>query len=125
MDRRQLRLSLGRLNPKALMPLTLNRSENHDRTGNYYQVYRPSNFRGARVKATAAAGSITLHWDHALNSEHNHAAAAEALANKFKWAGQWLQGGIPSDSGYAFVCIPPRQGVESVVFVTKGEQVAA
>jgi hypothetical protein len=64
----------------------------------------PTNFRGSRVKATAAAGSVTLNWDHALNSEANHAAAAKALAEKYEWRGEWHGGGLPSNSGNAYVC---------------------
>ena len=63
----------------------------------------PTNVRGSRVKATAEAGSVTLSWDHALNSEQNHTVAAEALARKYGWAGEWIGGAIPGTSGYAFV----------------------
>lgn len=45
----------------------------------------PTNVRGARIKATAAAGSIIVGYDHALNSEENHIAAAKALREKFEW----------------------------------------
>ena len=45
----------------------------------------PTDTKGSRIKATAAAGSITLGWDHALNSEGNHNAAARALCEKFGW----------------------------------------
>lgn len=65
----------------------------------------PTNVKGSRIKAQAAAGSLTIHIDHALNIEHNHAKAAEALANKFKWRGQWFMGGMPNDTGYCFVCV--------------------
>ncbi len=75
----------------------------------------PSNVRGSRVKATAEAGSITLHWDDSLNSDKNHARAAEALANKFKWRGRWYMGGF--NGGYAFVS--SDQGIPD--FVTLGE----
>lgn len=64
----------------------------------------PSNTKGSRIKATAAAGSITVHLDHALNIEQNHAAAAQALANRFGWRGNWQMGGMPDDTGYCFVC---------------------
>ena len=63
----------------------------------------PTNFKGSRVKATAQAGSITLHWSHALNSEDNHTAAAEALAIKLDWKGAWHSGAMPNSSGYTFV----------------------
>lgn len=64
----------------------------------------PTNVRGSRVKATAAAGSLTLNWDVALNSDQNHIAAAKALAEKFDWGGaEWHGGGLPDCSGYVFV----------------------
>jgi hypothetical protein len=63
----------------------------------------PRNVRGSRVKAIAEAGSITLSWNPRLNSEGNHKAAAEALANKFGWHGKWFGGGLPG-SGMVFVC---------------------
>jgi hypothetical protein len=77
----------------------------------------PTDTRGSRVKATAAAGSVTLHWDSALNSESNHAAAAQALANKYGWRGAWYCGGMPNDSGYVFVC----NGGDDPVFATEGK----
>lgn len=76
-----------------------------------------SNIKGSRIKASAAAGSITLHLDNALNAEANHAKAAEALANKFGWRGAWHIGGMPNDSGYCFVC---SEVGESPTFMTGG-----
>ena len=49
------------------------------------RYHGPTNVRGSRIKATAAAGSITLGYDHALTLDGNHEAAAKALANKFGW----------------------------------------
>lgn len=69
----------------------------------------PSNVKGSRCKASAAAGSVTLHWNSALNSEDNHAWAAKTLALKFGWKGNWYQGGNPNDSGYCFVCLDARE----------------
>lgn len=63
----------------------------------------PTNTRGSRVKATAAAGTITLPWADNLNSEENHSAAARALANKFGWGGAWHGGGLPNNSGNVYV----------------------
>jgi hypothetical protein len=63
----------------------------------------PSNTRGARVKATAAAGSVTVAWDHALDERQNHTAAAHTLANKMQWEGLYVGGGLPDCSGYVFV----------------------
>lgn len=40
----------------------------------------PTNTRGSRVKATSGSGvSVVLPWDHELDSDQNHAAAAMAL----------------------------------------------
>jgi hypothetical protein len=72
-----------------------------------------TNFRESRVKATAQAGSVTLSWDHGLNSDENHAAAAQALAQKYKWDGAYYAGGIPGHSGYAFVCVDTRYDRDS------------
>ena len=66
----------------------------------------PTNTRGSRCKASAEAGSITVEWDDALNSEENHAAAARALVAKLGWVrvskDMWFQGGLKD--GYVFVC---------------------
>ena len=62
-----------------------------------------TDFRGARVKATAYAGSVTVSWDDALNVEANHSRAAEALATKWGWTGKWFGGSTPDDRGYCFV----------------------
>lgn len=45
----------------------------------------PTNTRGSRVKARCEAGSITVHWDHALDVEDNHTVAAKTLRTKLGW----------------------------------------
>lgn len=62
----------------------------------------PTNTRGSRVKAIADAGHIVVHWNHRLGVVENHTAAAQALANKLGWLGEWSGGSIPG-SGFAFV----------------------
>lgn len=62
----------------------------------------PTNARGSRVKATAAAGSVTLEWDDALNVEENHTLAAEALMARMGWKATLYRGGLPG-GGYCFV----------------------
>lgn len=52
--------------------------------------------KAARVKAFAAAGSVTIAWDHRLNPEQNHRAAAEMFANRMNWTGPWFGGTLPS-----------------------------
>jgi hypothetical protein len=43
----------------------------------------PTSTKGSRIKAECARGSITLHWDDALNTDENHIAAADALIARF------------------------------------------
>ena len=52
----------------------------------------PTNTKHSRIKATAAAGSITVEYNHSLDIEGNHVAAAKKLADKFGWSGKWVQG---------------------------------
>lgn len=66
----------------------------------------PTDHRGARVKATAAALAITVSWDHSLDVSANHTAAARELADKLGWTGQWCGGGLPLGGGNCYVCIP-------------------
>lgn len=51
------------------------------------KYHGPTNRRGSRVSATAAAGRVYLEWDDALSSDANHDAAAKALAEKMGWLG--------------------------------------
>lgn len=71
------------------------------------RYFGPGNVRGARVKAYAAAGSLTLSWDHALNAEDNHRVAAAALCSKYGWHthqfGRLHMGVLPGNRGYVFV----------------------
>jgi hypothetical protein len=75
-----------------------------------------TNHRGSRVKAYAQAGTKTIPWDHALDPEDNHRAAAEALANDRRWlepraysgvvrTPRLVAGALPSGDGYAFVFV--------------------
>ncbi len=65
----------------------------------------PTNFRGARIKASAQAGSITIPWDHALNVEGNHDAACKALVRKWGWYGTWIRGARADSRGNVYVCM--------------------
>lgn len=61
----------------------------------------PTNHRGARIKATASAGSITVPYAYELEIQAAHEAAARALADKFGWVGNMVGGGTLD--GYCFV----------------------
>lgn len=63
----------------------------------------PTNVKGPRIKARASGGtSVTLHWDHAMNLDGNHRAAAIALALKNGWGGTFSAGGM-ADGARVFV----------------------
>lgn len=47
----------------------------------------PTNTRGSRIIAKAAAGSLSVGYDHGLNLDENHSAAAQALVKKLGWTG--------------------------------------
>lgn len=61
----------------------------------------PTNYRGARVKASCEAGSITVAWNYDFVTSENHRAAAKALIEKLGWVGHWAGGGL--EDGYVFV----------------------
>ncbi|AKU93387.1 hypothetical protein AKJ09_00051 [Labilithrix luteola] len=67
------------------------------------KFFGPTNSRGARVKATAQAGSVTIEWDYAIDSDENHTRAAIALCTKYGWRGQLHGGGMPDGRGNAYV----------------------
>jgi len=66
----------------------------------------PTNSRGARIKATCAAGSITISYPHDLSGQAVHRKAAEALVSKLDWTHSnygTLLGGQLDSGDYAFV----------------------
>lgn len=79
----------------------------------------PTNTRGGRIKARAWAGSVTVPYNHELNADQNHRAAAMALAAKCAkhaeqyggksiWSeGVWTQGGNAKGDGYVFTVTAP------------------
>lgn len=75
----------------------------------------PTNYRGARFKASAQAGSATVPQDYSVGAMDNHAAACEALALKNGWyhgdggswpPGRWVGGATPKGDGACFVWVP-------------------
>lgn len=68
----------------------------------------PTNTRGARIKATCAAGSHTAPYDHALSAFANHAAAARALVALLGWMDDPARHtfGALKDGGYVLVISP-------------------
>ena len=74
----------------------------------------PTNHRGSRIKATAAAGSITVNCFPGVSDEKNHIAAAKDLATKFEWSGKWF-GGEMSDGRRCFVWAGNNEDPDFVV----------
>ena len=64
----------------------------------------PTNYRGSRYKATAAAGSVTVPVDSSLSTESNVIAAAQALCDKFGWSKGMVYGSL-ADGSYACVLL--------------------
>jgi hypothetical protein len=65
---------------------------------------RPTDHKGARIVARAEAGRVVVSWDHSLNPELNHRAAARELVRKLGWFGTWCSGAVPSlPNGYVHV----------------------
>ena len=64
----------------------------------------PTNHRRARIKARCAAGSVMYNWNHDLDAEENHRAAAMALINELGWTSRtpWI-GGSVHNGDYVFV----------------------
>lgn len=60
-----------------------------------------TNYKGARIKATAEAGSIIIDYDYSLDCEDAHKLAAQALIKKFNWGGDIVGGSLAG--GYVFV----------------------
>jgi len=66
----------------------------------------PTNFRGARIKATAADCNATISYNHELNSKAAHFEAVKELVAKHwpEWDISKMVYGT-TDSGYVF-CFP-------------------
>ena len=62
----------------------------------------PTEHKGSRIIADAGMKRrATVNYDPALNSDENHAAAAQALCLKLGWKGDMIGGG--TEYGHAFV----------------------
>jgi len=68
----------------------------------------PTNFKGARIKASSQAGSITVPYEH-RGSEHD--AALKALVTKLGWWGVWARGA--NGMGNFYVCISRSRDIRT------------
>lgn len=77
------------------------------------KYHGPTNYKGSRISARAEAGRVIVHYDHALNIDENHKAAAQALVERLGWTvakgyPALAGGALPGNAGYCFVM--PREG---------------
>lgn len=77
------------------------------------RLHGPTNFKSARVKATARKASdqfpaiaLTQQYEHRLSAACNHADAAKRLAESLDWSGVWVAGGLPDERGNVYVLLP-------------------
>ena len=65
----------------------------------------PANTKGARIKASAWADSVTIPYayDQKINGAHD--LALIALATKLEWWGVWARGGKADGTGNVYVRI--------------------
>jgi hypothetical protein len=86
--------------------------------------YLPAtNNRGARIKATAWAGSVTIGYDWELDAADNHCDAADALIAKLDWKGTYVQGCNIKGNGYRLVVLVRYgQGLMFIRFVGSHNQ---
>lgn len=63
----------------------------------------PTSQRGGRIKATCQARTVVVPWDHGMNPEANHKAAAMVCALQCGWSGTW-HGGFNAEGEGVFVC---------------------
>jgi len=88
------------------------------------RYFGPGNVRGSRIKATSGGGlSVWIDYDDALNSEQNHAEAAQKLATTYGWSGRWFGGAIKD--GYAFVMPSPAWTDDAMNITDRNREVAA
>lgn len=65
----------------------------------------PTDTKGARIKASAWAGTKTIPFDHGAGTDGAHDLAAIALITKLGWWGVWARGGTADGTGNVYVCI--------------------
>ena len=67
------------------------------------KFFGPTNHRGARIRVKCQARTMFVAWDHGLGIEGNHDAAAQALAERLGWRGEWFAGANGAGSGNVYV----------------------
>jgi hypothetical protein len=63
---------------------------------------KPTDTRGARVKAICGTLTFTIPWDYSLNTTPNHAAAVKALKDQYMLEWNTCNMGYGYDEGYHY-----------------------
>lgn len=67
-----------------------------------------TDYKPSRIIARAQAGRVIVLWDHSLDQEANHDAAAKVLCKKFGWTGYVVSGGKADGKGNVYVFVARR-----------------
>lgn len=96
----------------------------------FTQYLPPTNTKGARIKASAEAGTLTVPWKSTMNVTENHQAAAKAFVEKWGWTGVWVGGGLGHLKGGAawvstrdtFAELPTKDGATAFRYLDGSER---
>ena len=66
----------------------------------------PTNTKGARIKASAEAGHVTVSFEYSTSTGGAHDLALIALVTKLGWWGVWARGGKADGTGNVYVFSP-------------------
>ena len=77
------------------------------------KYHGPTDSMGARISVRSQAGRRYYAWDHALDVNDNHYAAAKTYAESMGWLGKGgsyvlMGGGLPDGTGNAYVIVDTR-----------------
>lgn len=73
----------------------------------------PTNTKGARIKASAEAGHVTIPFEYGTGTDGRHDLALIALATKLGWWGVWARGGKADCTGNVYVCISRARDIRT------------
>jgi hypothetical protein len=69
------------------------------------KFFGPTDTKGARIKASAQAGSVFSSYTYETSSDGEHCLAAKKLAEKLGWNGVYFGGGNPDGTGNTYVFV--------------------
>ena len=72
----------------------------------------PTNTKGARIKASVYAKSITVPYAYE-GIDASHDEAARVLIHKLGWWGVWARGGKTNGTGNVYVCISRSRDIRT------------